>query len=86
MLTQSLRRAARLIWRNVTARKDNLSTCEGPRLRCADCHGIHELDRARSVIFAANLVVIAIDRPFSGAVVVSQQPIRAVLDDLENLP
>jgi len=31
-------------------------------------------------------VVIAIDRPFSGAVVVSQQPIRAVLDDLENLP
>ena len=49
-------------------------------------HPVGDDGRARSVIFAANLVVIAIDRPFSGAVVVSQQPIRAVLDDLENLP
>jgi len=39
-----------------------------------------------ALIFAATLVVIAIDRPSTGAVVVSQQPIRAVLDDMEILP
>ncbi|HYC09732.1 MAG TPA: DUF4239 domain-containing protein [Steroidobacteraceae bacterium] len=39
-----------------------------------------------ALIFSAILVVIAIDRPFTGAVVVSQQPIRAVLADMQILP
>jgi hypothetical protein len=34
-----------------------------------------------ALIFSAVLVVIALDRPFTGAVVVSREPIRAVLDE-----
>lgn len=39
-----------------------------------------------ALVFSAILVIIAIDRPFTGAVVVSQQPIRTVLEDLGGLP
>jgi hypothetical protein len=47
----------------------------------------HDAEEAlAALIFSAILVVIAIDRPFTGAVVVSKQPIRAVLDDMQILP
>lgn len=39
-----------------------------------------------ALVFSALLVIIAIDRPFTGAVVVSQQSIRTVLEDLQALP
>ena len=39
-----------------------------------------------ALIFAAILVIIAIDRPFTGAVVVSKDPIQAVLEDLPQNP
>jgi Protein of unknown function (DUF4239) len=39
-----------------------------------------------ALIFSAILVVIAIDRPFTGAIVVSQEPIRAVLEDMRTAP
>ena len=39
-----------------------------------------------ALIFSAILVIIAIDRPFTGAVVVSQESIRAVLEDVESSP
>jgi Na+/proline symporter len=39
-----------------------------------------------ALIFSALLVVIAIDRPFSGAVVVSQESVRAVLEDFRKAP
>jgi hypothetical protein len=35
-----------------------------------------------ALIFSAVLVIIAIDRPFTGAVVVPQEPIRSVLEDM----
>ncbi len=37
-----------------------------------------------ALIFSAILVIIAIDRPFTGAVVVSQEPIRLVLEDFRD--
>jgi len=39
-----------------------------------------------ALIFSAILVVIAVDRPFSGAVVVSREPIRTVLEDMQAGP
>jgi len=39
-----------------------------------------------ALIFSAILVVIAIDRPFTGAVVVSQDAIRTVLEDMQTVP
>ena len=39
-----------------------------------------------ALIFSALLVIIAIDRPFTGAVVVSQEAIRAVLADFQTAP
>jgi hypothetical protein len=39
-----------------------------------------------ALIFSAILVIIAIDRPFTGSVVVSNQPIRSVLEDVRALP
>jgi hypothetical protein len=39
-----------------------------------------------ALIFSAILVVIAIDRPFTGAVVVSRHAISAVLDDMQTVP
>lgn len=38
------------------------------------------------LIFSAILVIIAIDRPFTGAVVVSKDPIETVLEDFQNAP
>jgi Protein of unknown function (DUF4239) len=37
-----------------------------------------------ALIFSAILVIIAIDRPFTGAVVVSREPIRLVLEDFKD--
>ncbi|HEX4387469.1 MAG TPA: DUF4239 domain-containing protein [Steroidobacteraceae bacterium] len=37
-----------------------------------------------ALIFSAILVIVAIDRPFTGAVEVSQEPIRLVLDDFRD--
>ena len=39
-----------------------------------------------ALIFSAILVIIAIDRPFTGAVTVSQESIRAVLADAQSAP
>jgi len=39
-----------------------------------------------ALIFSAILVVIAIDRPFTGAVVVSRHAISAVLEDMQSVP
>jgi pheromone shutdown protein TraB len=39
-----------------------------------------------ALVFSALLVIIAIDRPFTGAVAISQEPIRATLEDLRALP
>lgn len=39
-----------------------------------------------ALIFSALLVIIAIDRPFSGAVVVSRESVRAVLEDFRITP
>jgi hypothetical protein len=39
-----------------------------------------------ALIFSAILVIIAIDRPFTGAVVVSQESIRAALADFQSVP
>jgi Na+/proline symporter len=39
-----------------------------------------------ALIFSAILVIIVIDRPFTGAVVVSQEPIRQVLEDFKSAP
>jgi hypothetical protein len=39
-----------------------------------------------AIIFSAILVVIAIDEPFSGAIVVGQEPLRAVLAELQPAP
>jgi len=38
-----------------------------------------------ALIFSAVLVVIAIDRPFTGAVVVSKEPLGAVLEDMQTI-
>jgi hypothetical protein len=38
-----------------------------------------------AVILSAVLVVIALDRPYTGAVIVSNEPIRAVLEDLRSI-
>lgn len=38
-----------------------------------------------AVILSAVLVVIALDRPYTGAVIVSNEPIRSVLEDLRSL-
>jgi hypothetical protein len=37
-----------------------------------------------ALIFSAILVIVAIDRPFTGAVTVSREPIRLALDDFRN--
>ncbi|HEV3181894.1 MAG TPA: DUF4239 domain-containing protein [Steroidobacteraceae bacterium] len=39
-----------------------------------------------AIIFSAILVVIAIDRPYTGAVTVSKESIRAVLEDFRTVP
>jgi len=39
-----------------------------------------------ALIHSAILVIIAIDRPFTGAVTVSRDPIEAVLEDLPGNP
>ena len=39
-----------------------------------------------AIIFSAILVVVALDRPYTGAVPVSQESIRAVLEDFETAP
>jgi len=39
-----------------------------------------------ALIFSAILVVIAVDRPFTGAVAVHSQPIRWVLEDMQRTP
>lgn len=39
-----------------------------------------------ALIFSAILVVIAVDRPFTGAVVVHSEPIRWVLQDIQSTP
>jgi len=39
-----------------------------------------------ALIFSAILVIIAIDRPFTGAVVVSKEPIETVLEDFQTAP
>ena len=39
-----------------------------------------------AIICSSLVVVIAIDRPFTGTVVVSQEPIRAVLEDFRSAP
>jgi hypothetical protein len=39
-----------------------------------------------ATIFSAVVVVIALDRPYTGAVVVSKEPIRAVLEDFHKAP
>lgn len=39
-----------------------------------------------AIIFSAILVVVAIDQPFTGAIVVEQEPLRAVLGELQRTP
>jgi len=39
-----------------------------------------------AIIFSAILVVVAIDRPYTGAVKVSRESIRAVLEDFRIAP
>jgi hypothetical protein len=39
-----------------------------------------------TIIFSAILVVVAIDRPYTGAVTVSKESIRAVLEDFRTVP
>jgi hypothetical protein len=39
-----------------------------------------------AIIFSAILVVVAIDRPYTGAVTVSKESIRAVLEDFRAVP
>lgn len=39
-----------------------------------------------ALIFSGLLVIIAIDRPFTGAVVISREPIQAVLEDFQTSP
>ena len=39
-----------------------------------------------ALIFSAVLVIIAIDRPFTGSVVVSKEPIESVLEDFQTAP
>ena len=39
-----------------------------------------------ALIFSAILVIIAIDRPFTGSVVVSKEPIETVLEDFQTAP
>jgi Protein of unknown function (DUF4239) len=38
-----------------------------------------------AIIFSSVLVIVAIDRPYTGAIMVSQDSIRAVLEDLQSL-
>ncbi|MBV8146511.1 MAG: DUF4239 domain-containing protein [Gammaproteobacteria bacterium] len=38
-----------------------------------------------AVILSAVIVVVALDRPYTGAVIVSDHPIRAVLEDLQSI-
>jgi hypothetical protein len=35
-----------------------------------------------AIIFSAVLVIIALDRPYTGAITVSREPIRSVLEDM----
>jgi Na+/proline symporter len=39
-----------------------------------------------AIIFSSILVIIAIDRPYTGAVMVSQESIRGVLEDFRTAP
>ena len=39
-----------------------------------------------AIIFSAVLVVVALDRPYTGAITVSREPIRAVLKDFQTAP
>jgi len=39
-----------------------------------------------AIIFSSILVIVAIDRPYTGAVMVSQESIRGVLEDFRSAP
>jgi len=39
-----------------------------------------------AIILSAVLVVVALDRPYTGAIVVPKEPIRAVLEDFRTAP
>ena len=39
-----------------------------------------------ALIFSSIFVVVAIDRPYTGAIMVSKESIRAVLEDLRSRP
>ena len=39
-----------------------------------------------AIILSAVLVVIALDRPYTGAIVISREPVRAVLEDFRTAP